>query len=57
VKQLIDAVATVCLNHTATSRFCVPLDHRSWITEEHTRFNKLNGLVQTLAGSLNNTHG
>ena len=56
MKQLIDAVATVGLDHTATARFRVLLDDRSWIPEEHARFHELNGLVQALAGGLNNPH-
>ena len=31
------------------------LNHRSWIAEEHTRLDKPDGLVQTLAGGLDNT--
>lgn len=51
VEELIDAVATIRLDHAAVPALSMLLDHRPWISEEHARLHKGDGLIQTLASS------
>jgi hypothetical protein len=56
VKQLIDSVTTVCFHDAAVASLCHLLDHITVVSEQRTRFHKLDGLVETCSGSLDDAH-
>lgn len=57
VEQLVDAVTTVALDHTAVAALCMLFDHISRVPEKHTRLHQVDGHVQTLSRSLDNANG
>lgn len=57
VEQLVDAVTTVTLDHTAVPALCVLLNHISGVPEQHTGLNQLNRLVQAFPRGFHDLNG
>lgn len=56
VEQLADAVATVCADDAAVLCLGVLFNNVSKLANLHTRLDGFDGLIQTLARSLNDAH-
>lgn len=57
MKQLVDTVSAIRLDHAAFLRFGVCFDHVANIAEEHAGLYDLDGFVQTLASGFSNADG
>lgn len=57
MKERVNAVTAIRLDGAATLRFCVFLDHVARFTEEHARFDDLDGFVEAFAGCLDDSDG
>lgn len=57
VEQLVDAVATVALDHTAVPGLRVLLNDISGFSEQHAWLHQLNRLVQAFPRGLDDSHG
>lgn len=56
VEKLVNAMATISLDHAAVLSLRMLLDDIAWVSEEHARFNKLNRLVEALSRGFDDAH-